>query len=336
YVVYGDMILLPPNAFDGPLGTTPLLQADVDPMYKLISRHLKVTHIATTKPIPLLNSDDAGEENVLRSPKDFTTLYGDFGPATASDPPTQEDFDNAYWVTAKQNGIYQTWAPRWTMFSRGNISEKARLLTLPSLLSAIEDGEAGTGCTAVDLYAGVGYFAFSYLKAGFDKVVCWDLSSWSVEGLMRGARANNWKALRVASEAEMDEACQNKEVRLLAFSEGNERASERIANMRRELPPVRHVNCGLLPSSKGSWQTAVEVLDCEHTGWLHVHENFAVGEIEQKAEDVRQRIEELVNERRCGNITDMARVTLLHVNRLKSYAPGVTHCVIDIQVAPLQ
>ena len=38
-----------------------------------------------------------------------------------------------------------------------------------------------------DLYAGIGYFAFSYAKAGVGKVLCWEINPWSVDGLRRGA-----------------------------------------------------------------------------------------------------------------------------------------------------
>lgn len=346
YVLYGNMVLLPSSAiaylendWTGDRGDDEARRRwRVEQMYKAIACHLNLTHIATTKPIPLQH-DDLGQQewNILRSPLSFTPLYGDFGPLTCSDPPTREDFDQAYWVTAKQNGIYQTWAPRWTMFSRGNISEKARLLTLLSVATAVEEGKAdGRGCAAVDLYAGIGYFAFSYLKGGVSKLLCWDLNAWSIEGLMRGARANKWDAdlVRGGSMDELRDG-QGEDVRLLVFNEDNTKASNKVEQMRGSLPPIRHVNCGLLPKSRGSWQTAVEVLDNGYAGWLHVHENFAVAEIEQKAEEARTQIQQVVDEvtvRRHGPPTASRLVTVEHISRLKSYAPGVMHCVLDIHI----
>jgi len=336
YVVYGSMVLLLSTACDE-LDRVEETKSDLQHLYVLIAQHLKITHIAVTRPIPPQNEDE-GIENIVRSPKNFTPLYGDFGPSTCLDPPTQVDSDLAYWVTAKQNGIYQTWAPRWTMFSRGNISEKARLLTLPSVLSAVDDGEAdGRGCSAVDLYAGIGYFAFSYLKAGVSKVLCWDLNPWSIEGLVRGAAANKWSARRIADEESLKTAA-NGEDRLLVFNEDNTMAQMRIKQARSSLPPIRHVNCGLLPTSTGSWEIAVSALDRRMGGWLHVHENFATREIQEKAEEVRQAVQQLVDQCKASQGRNDTRrdvpVKVEHINRLKSYAPGVMHCVLDIYIPP--
>lgn len=331
------MVLLPSSAYDEldeQSFTTGNMDPDLQRLYTLISHHLKITHIASTRPIPP-QDDDQGKENIIRAPKNFTPLYGDFGPATCVDPPTQADFDAAYWVTAKQNGIYQTWAPRWTMFSRGNVSEKARLLTLPTVLSAVDEGvRNGRGCCAVDLYAGIGYFTFSYLRAGVGKVLCWDINPWSCEGLMRGAAANKWTGKR-AVDGKAAEGNWVGETRVMVFNESNVKASQWVREMRDSLPPVRHVNCGLLPTSRDSRQTAVEVLDPSAGGWLHVHENFAVSEITQKAEEVRQQVQHLVDQRtQHASRAQPRHVEVEQINRLKSYAPGVMHCVIDVYIPP--
>ncbi|KAI7349436.1 hypothetical protein KC320_g6035 [Hortaea werneckii] len=336
YVCYGSMVLLPSTAFDeidrrGDSANTSNLQ--LHHLYELIAKHLKITHIAVTRPIPLQDEGE-GAENIIRAPTNFKPLFGDFGPATAQSPPTPSDFEAAYWVTAKQNGVNQIWAPRWTMFSRGNISEKARLMTLPCVLSAVEEGEANcTGCTAVDLYAGIGYFTFSYLKAGVTKVLGWDLNPWSTEGLMRGAKANKWPAVKVSSDDRLADVLE-RDVKLLVFNEDNCLAEVRIDEARRSpLPPIRHVNCGLLPTSRGSWPIAVHALDADLGGWIHVHENFAVDEIPSKAEEVRCEIQRLARQHAEHDFKD-GSVKLEHVNKLKSFAPGVMHCVIDIYVPP--
>ncbi|KAI6895443.1 hypothetical protein D0869_06687 [Hortaea werneckii] len=335
YVCYGSMVLLPSTAFDeidrkGDSANTSNLK--LHDLYKLIAKHLKITHIAVTRPIPL-EDEDEGVENIVRAPTNFTPLFGDFGPSTARSPPTESDIEAAYWVTAKQNGINQIWAPRWTMFSRGNISEKARLMTLHSVLSAVEEGEANsTGCTAIDLYAGIGYFTFSYLKAGVTKVLGWDLNPWSTEGLMRGAKANKWPAVKVSSDDRLADVLE-KDVRLLVFNEDNCLAEGRIDEARNLLPPIRHVNCGLLPTSRGSWQIAVHALDANLGGWIHVHENFAVEEIPSKAEEVRREIQRLAGQLAGYDFRD-GSVKVEYVNKLKSFAPGVMHCVIDIYVPP--
>jgi tRNA wybutosine-synthesizing protein 2 len=331
YTVYGCMLLLPRNEFESPVWQAYRNEnenLDLERLYELMCHHLKVTHIAINKPIPALRNEDSSE-NIVRAPSNFTPLYGDFGPDAVSSPPTSLDFDAAFWVTAKQNGILQTWAPRWTMFSRGNISEKARLLSLPSVKEAVDHGEIdGNGSAAVDLYTGIGYFAFSYLRAGVEKVLCWDLNPWSIEGLKRGAAANKWPIATLSGNASIQDITGSK-ARLLVFNESNELASDRIRSMREDLPPIRHVNCGLLPTSRGSWQAAVEILGRELGGWVHVHENFAVAEIDQKADALRFAFQQLAfQEGRTGT------VKVEHVNRLKSYAPGVMHCVIDLYIPP--
>ena len=120
------------------------------------------------------------------------------------------------------------------------------------------------------------------------------------------------------------------EARLLVFNESNEAAPGRVARLRRRLPPVRHVNCGMLPSSRDSLTLAASVLDREHVGWVHVHENFLVEEIHAKAEETRKEFEDLLRVERGGEVSTKVDF----INRLKSYAPGVMHCVIDIVVYP--
>ena len=238
-----------------------------------------LTHLAVNEGIPLRvvthdendgngrkeeEGKEAGKENLLRSPSGLRLVYGDFGPSSSS--LTEDDFAAAFWVSTKQNGIVQTWAPRWTMFSRGNVKEKARVLSFPSSSSfshhqthslsspsskpskshhhhhhhhhhqsgvrtpslpfvehdeGIADRNTNTNTNlttkkkpppklgngsnninknktgyAIDLYAGIGYFVFSYARLGF-RVLCWELNPWSVEGLRRGAEANGW-SVRIA------------------------------------------------------------------------------------------------------------------------------------------
>ena len=329
YTIYGILLLLPPSAFESTAWQAVLQNESsnrVQRLYELVAIHMKVTHIAITKPIPSVQAN-GHDRNVLRSPSNFQSLYGDFGPSVADSVPTQQDLDKAFWVIVKQNGIFQTYAPRWTMFSRGNIAEKARLITLPSVINAVEQGVmSGKGSTAVDLYAGIGYFAFSYLKAGVSKCLGWELNPWSVEGLEKGARANGWKANRIEKGSKIEEMAG----RMTIFSESNEFAAARIAEMRADLPPVRHVNCGLLPTSRDSWETAVDILDPGTGGWVHVHENFGVREIEHKAKEVQLAFKAILAEKTAFG----ERVELANISRLKSYAPGVVHCVLDIYIPP--
>ncbi|GAB7362654.1 hypothetical protein MBLNU230_g2963t1 [Neophaeotheca triangularis] len=362
--IYGRLLILPAKLDQSPWWQDPKNEADRNDLYKNLCNHLKTTHIAITPPIPpkrLAAQGEASttalptqppypaEENSVRSPLNFHPLHGDFGPATLTGPkthPDRTDFALAFWTTTTQNRLHQTWAPRWTMFSRGNIAEKARLLSLSSVSQAVDQGRRGRGTTAVDLYAGIGYFAFSYARAGVRRVLCWDVNGWSLEGLRRGARGNGFgvrdvvggeegdgegveRVLRRAAAVEEDE----EGARLLVFWESNERALDRVEAARDVLPPVRHVNCGLLPTSRGSWGTAIRALDPGLGGWVHVHENFAVVEIEERVDWVRGVFQEILKE--ANGEVGGRRVEVEFVHRVKSYAPGVMHCVVDLHVPGL-
>ena len=201
-----------------------------------------------------------------------------------------------------------------------------------------EEGGWAQKMSAVDLYAGVGYFAFCYARAaGVGRVFCWEVSGWSVEGLRRGAGANGWGVRVVREEEEM--SGQDGGERVVVFHEDNAHAARRVAGMRGAaaaaggtIPSVRHVNCGFLPSSEPSWGIAVRVLDPVLGGWVHAHENIGVGDVERRRGEVVRVFEGIVREVRAGA---GARVECRHLQRVKSYAPGVMHCVLDMYIGPV-
>ncbi|KAI0113531.1 S-adenosyl-L-methionine-dependent methyltransferase [Nemania sp. FL0031] len=344
----------------------------------------KLTHLAINEGIPLHSKERSDvetkfgvrtseSENILRSPSGLRMLYGDFGPSTTSTSiPTEADFARAFWVSTKQNGITQTWAPRWTMFSRGNIKEKARLLAFHDKTDAKGQSDPRdhnslshryipaahrAGAVAVDLYAGIGYFAFCYAALGF-RVLCWELNPWSVEGLRRGAVANGW-GVRVAiplgseykdKEEEMLRDVLAGDETIIVFLEDNTRAASRIRKLdeltrgyeqeTREgkdqdrepergirMRNIMHVNLGLLPSSQGSWGTAWDVASQAPQAWFHVHENVGVADIKVKKEEIREWFAE--QRAKDGTQTDLS---VEHVELVKTFAPGVWHCVFDLYV----
>lgn len=264
WTVYEPMVLLPTGSLTSPTRTRFLEVVGgqqknlVQELWRLILAEITrktgakqpLTHLAINEGIPLLRDQVEQQQeknvkgNILRSPTGLAMLHGDFGPALTSDEHidgsagddvsrsvAQDDFDEAFWVSTKQNGICQTWAPRWTMFSRGNIKEKARLLEfhtpkhnshpppdgqaalitsetnpvpspVPAAISATISQAKLEQCYAVDMYAGIGYFVFSYARLGL-RVLCWELNPWSVEGLRRGAVANGWSVRVISTEAEL-------------------------------------------------------------------------------------------------------------------------------------
>jgi tRNA wybutosine-synthesizing protein 2 len=87
---------------------------------------------------------------------------------------------------------------------------------------------------------------------------------------------------------------------------------------------VRHVNLGLLPSSRLSWEDAMDILDEQRGGWVHVHENVDIREVEQKRDFIVQLFR--------AHLRDSKTAFCSHIEQVKSYAPGVMHCVFDIRI----
>lgn len=274
---------------------------------------------------------------------DISPSLGNSTVRCRQEQPTQDDFDNAAWVSTKLNGLTQYWAPRYTASPHSNTSQSARLLYMSNLKTAAIAQSTRSRCTAVDLSAGSGAIAFSYAAAGIQKVLCWDPNPWSIEGLRRGAMKNRWHV-----QVHHGDQSQNKTVktssktRVMAFVEPSDKAPGRISRLRSSLPPVTHVNCGLLPSSQGLHATAVAILDPKLGGWIHVHETYRVEEVVYRANKLRAEVESLVEtlDRERGYLTDLVGVprkpVVHHIYRVGSGTPGVLHCFIAIHIPPIR
>lgn len=372
FSVYEPMVLLPAGSFTSPPWTSELIRHDQPTISSLWSHILQelskngragnkgqLSHLAANEGIPLQNKDGSGE-NVRRSPVGLRMFYGDFGPGQTNDPPAQEDFAKAFWVTTKQNGITQTWAPRWTMFSRGNVKEKARLLKYPKAKAVKRDKnkrgksrhqerqqqpqspspDTETHDTwAVDLYAGIGYFTFCYVSLGM-RVLCWEINPWSVEALRRGADLNRWRAAIINDEDYSMPLpdLMAVDAQIVIFPEDNQKSHHRIKNMQRHGGPsawardIRHVNCGFLPTSEPTWGIACSItraatmLSTGGESWLHLHENVADADIKDRAEEVKRILGGYESEK----LND--RAMTVTVEKVKTFAPGVWHCVFDVHI----
>jgi len=318
--------------------------------FSILAKAMNVTHVAINAPIPTLNPTSDGnleaDENLLRSPVNLQPLHGDFGPLLSPFPshlPTTDDFSAALWISTCQNGINQVWAPRYTMFSAGNVTEKARLLALPSVTEAVSHGkQTDEGSSAVDLFSGIGYFAFSYAKAGVSKVLCWDLNPWSIEGLRRGAALNKWRTYTAVDEGAAPQQTSShsttdslEDSKFLLFCQSNVRAAQHISHLRKSLPPIRHVNCGMLPSVGEAWKTAVEALDPWLGGWLHLHETVAANRLVERSEEIMEGVVNHVlhlEDMEGLSTTTSKEVKLVHVEKVKSVGPRMLHIVVDIWV----
>ncbi|ESZ95651.1 hypothetical protein SBOR_3952 [Sclerotinia borealis F-4128] len=344
WVTYTPMLLLPSGSFSSSHWTSLFSLLTTSQKEDLFTRILhsvskkegkKLTHLAINAGIPLHEKekgrekeDGKEEENILRSPSGLLMLYGDFGPDFKGEEPTEEDFEDAFWVSTKQNGIEQIWAPRWTMFSRGNVKEKARLLGFHDAgPTASANGkhigkEERRNWTAVDLYAGIGYFVFSYIGMGVARVVGWELNGWSVEGLRRGAVANGW-GIRVVRKGELIEYFGDE--RIVVFLESNVEAEQRLQSMK-GFGTVKHVNCGFLPTSEPTWRKAMNILG--EDGWLHLHENVGIADVERRKGEIEEMLRIWLKER-----VDERIVTVEHVEFVKTFAPAVWHCVFDVYLS---
>ncbi|PKS09218.1 hypothetical protein jhhlp_003832 [Lomentospora prolificans] len=350
FMVYEPMVLFSPGAFAEPMWRVVLEECAIEEKEQLFKAILgalskvqkgEVTHLAINAGIPLYVSQEGGDslgENVLRSPVEIITLHGNFGPDTSQSPPTAQDLEEAFWVSTKQNGIFQTWAPRHTMFSRGNITEKARVLdfhgeTQPAGLERRKKPSSELkGRWAVDLYAGIGYFVFSYAKRGMN-VLCWEINPWSVEGLRRGALQNGWR-VRVIQGQELErpvaEVVGNEQI--IVFVEDNKKAWERIQCLRGHLGglDVLHVNGGLLPTGKDTWQESWMMAASSTESWLHLHENVAEEDIDKRRGEILEMFRTWAGEDR-----NQRRPEVEHVERVKTIAPRVWHCVFDVYITKL-
>jgi tRNA wybutosine-synthesizing protein 2 len=359
YSIYAPLLLLPSNTLSKDwislIANHPHI---LELVWSHIASSMRCTHMALNSPIPASNSTSSvhalDTENVIRSPVNITPLYGCLGPAPTAQilrSPSTTDFAAALWVTTRQNGIVQSWAPLYTMFSRGNVKEKARMLHLPSVRLSID---TDSGAVAVDLYAGIGYFSFSYRRAGMKRVLCWELNPWSVEGLCRGAALNGWTA-RVFTPADVPlEDAANTEWAVWRdgviggcedfwiFAMSNETADCILACLEESLPPIRHVNLGLLPVSRPSWPSAVRALNATLGGWVHAHENVGVDEMDERVAEVEEEFQRMsdkcAGEDKVGRqqAQEKRKVRVEHVERVKMYAPGVVHVVFDVHIPALR
>ena len=362
YTVYQPLLLLPANALNTPPAWGALYTALDDQQRKSLYesmaksfRGMGVTHVAVNAPIA--PTDPQGQENRIRSPVGLVPLHGDFGPPPFVDgekvQPSETDLQSAFWVHTVQNhGIVQTWAPLYTMFSRGNITEKARVLGQGSVFEGLDSlslqGDEVEDISVVDMYAGIGYFVFSYLKRGVKRVWGWEINGWSIEGLRRGCNENGWgcKVVKVRGDGELEStsipelvASLDDTVRVVIFHGDNRFSAGILDQIRHAMKPqtwnsIRHVNLGLLPSSRPSWGNATRMIDMEKGGWIHVHENVDAREIDQKKDEIVADIGQLRVQQCSPQDSAEPTVECRHVELVKTYAPGVMHCVFDIRLYP--
>ncbi|XAR65643.1 tRNA(Phe) [7-((3-amino-3-carboxypropyl)-4-demethyl)wyosine(37)-N(4)]- methyltransferase [Bertholletia excelsa] len=193
------------------------------------------------------------------------------------------------WVNHRENGILYSFDSTKCMFSWGNLSEKLRMGHLDCSNEVI-----------VDLFAGIGYFVLPFLvRANAKLVYACEWNPRAVEALRHSLIANS-----------VMDRC------IILEGDNRTMAPKGVAD---------RVCLGLLPTSEGSWVTAVKALRSEG-GILHVHGNVKDSEEGFWTEHVMKSIKEI--SRSQGYSWD---VSVEHVERVKWYAPHIRHLVADVK-----
>ena len=197
------------------------------------------------------------------------------------------------WVCVAENRLLYVFDATATMFSSGNVSEKARVGRLPA-----------RGETVVDLYAGIGYWTLPLaLLAGAGHVHACDWNPHAVRTLRINLAANRVPPGRVT------------------VWPGDNAQLLRSA----VVGTADRVVAGLIPSSERGWPVAVAVLK-PSGGWLHVHMNKADHELAGWVPALAAAVEA-----HAAALGRAWRVQVAHVERVKSFAPHVWHVVVDLR-----
>jgi tRNA G37 N-methylase Trm5 len=206
--------------------------------------------------------------------------------------PCEVDAGGGGWVRVRQGAVTYALDATRTMFSSGNASEKARMGALAG----------ARGQTVVDLYAGIGYFTLQLLvAAGAAHVHAADWNPDAVRTLRLNLAANG-----VSGRATVwpgDNAAL---------------AGSAVAGT------ADRVLLGLIPSSEAGWAVGLACLK-PSGGTLHVHANVADAALAGWVADTAAELQRL-----AAAAGRRWRVAAAHVERVKSYAPRVSHVVADM------
>ncbi|CAE7362411.1 unnamed protein product [Symbiodinium necroappetens] len=182
------------------------------------------------------------------------------------------------------------------MFSEGNAAEKDRVASWP-----VE------GQTALDMYAGIGFWTLPLLVAGAAKVVACEWNPDALAGLREGLHLLG----------DLGARCK--------VLPGDNRRQEVIDETR---DTCHRVILGLIPYSRDGFPVAVNALR-PAGGTLHVHWNAAVDAEAATAELVAKEVQELLQKIRGPGW--QAAVT--GIQRIKSFAPRVRASLIGANLS---
>ena len=179
------------------------------------------------------------------------------------------------------------------MFSSGNVTERHRIGDIDM-----------TGESVIDAFAGIGYYTLPMLvRSNADHVYALELNPNSIFALNRGAKING-----VAD-------------RLTIIPGDNQESMTKLVGI------ADRVHLGILPSSESTWRLAVDCLK-PTGGILHIHMNVADSNIDTLADRCLFDLTSYaVKEKGFSN------VSLVHLEKVKWYAPRIRHIVIDLVIS---
>ena len=197
-------------------------------------------------------------------------------------------------VLHKENGILFEFDTTKVMFSSGNISERIRVSKFDCTNEII-----------LDLYAGIGYYTLPLLFHSNVKFLhACEINPDSFNELKKNLIHNK-----------VSEKC--------IIHEGDNQLTVPKLDV---FGKINRVMLGLLPSSEMSWELAINSLDSKG-GILHLHGNASAKKEKEWANKVISKLESISD----INNRDF-KFELIHIEKVKSYAPKVNHLVLDIRV----
>lgn len=159
-----------------------------------------------------------------------------------------------------------------------------------------------TGEVVVDAFSGIGYYTLPMLvRSNAKHVYACELNPNSIDALTKGANLN---------------AVSDK----LTIIEGdNQITLKSLSRM------ADRVHLGILPSSENTWQLAIDCLK-QSGGIIHIHMNVRENEISSFVDYCLKQLKQYAVHR------EFNVVELIHLEKVKWYAPHIRHIVIDVSV----
>jgi tRNA wybutosine-synthesizing protein 3 len=195
----------------------------------------------------------------------------------------------------RENGLRYGFDMTKSMFSSGNVSEKARIAQMDC-----------RGETVVDLYAGIGYYTLPLAVHGrAERVLACEWNTDAIAALRFNLRENGVEGVVEVLEGD-----------------------NRVTTLGVPDMIAHRVHLGLIPSSEEGWPIAVRLLRDEG-GMLHVHGNMLEEAVEVWLERIKREVAGMG--KGLGRTWARRGVKCVHVERVKSYAPSVWHFVADVQ-----